>query len=62
MLKKIWDWLDGRKREIGAALGPIIVWLAADKIIDQPTQVLLAALLSAWVAGAFIHAGIKGDL
>jgi hypothetical protein len=62
MLTKIWQWLDGRKRDISAIALLILVWLTAQHIIDQSTQVLIAGILSVWTAGAFIHAGVKGDL
>jgi hypothetical protein len=61
-VRKIWQWLDGRKRMIGAVAGVLTTWLAAEQIINQNTAVMIAALLTLWTGAAMIHAGVKGDL
>lgn len=58
----LWAALDGRKRDIGALAGVASTWLVAEKVIDQPTAVLVGSALSLWVAGAFAHAIVKKDL
>ena len=62
VLQKAWQFLDGRKRDIGAYAGVVIAWLVSTGKIDAETAKVITTILTIWVAGAAAHAGIKRDL
>ena len=61
-IKEVWQFLNGRKRDIGAYAGVIIGWLVTEGRIDAGTARIIMTCLTIWVSGAATHAGIKGDL
>jgi hypothetical protein len=58
----LWILIDGRKTTIGLVAGNILVWLQTKHVVDDPTAILVASLLSLWSGLAITHKAKKGEL
>lgn len=48
ILSKIWNWLKGKKRNIGLTLTLVLAWVESRGYVPTDVYQLLLALLTAW--------------
>jgi hypothetical protein len=47
-MKRIWDYLDGKKTNLGGTVNAILMWIAIKGWLDESTLTLLASLATIW--------------
>jgi phage-related minor tail protein len=58
-MKKIWNWLDGKKTVIGAVAANIASWLALKGYLNDPTAGMVMGIIAAITGVGLAHKAVK---